>query len=297
MVYFSGYLSDNTFASYDAKTDTLRLRLPLASAGTLVFTRDRSADAPQTLDSSLLENTWVLTEIIAPDGRSSDPRVIQFETYLDFSFDTLGWGIGDRVHIITRNGENYADETCPFTVSGSAVTIEGKYGNTVLKYNAEDGTLRKEESDPDDIAVWVFSRMPEATLPYTEARFVGRWEIESMDLDDNEIDVTNSEAYRQYRDLKIELYRSGEAVILRDGKTREAGYRWIADGDDGISDFALVILADDAKTGYTFSYDDTTGTIHIYADDLFPGAEPQLYLILKRDPTYPLSSVTIAVTP
>ena len=297
MVYFSGYMSGNTFASYDAKTDTLRLRLPLASAGTLVFTRDRSADAPQTLDSSLLENTWVLTEIITPDGRSSDPRVIQFETYLDFSFDTLGWGSGDRVHIITRNGENYADETCPFTVSGSAVTIEGKYGNTVLKYNAEDGTLRKEESDPDDIAVWVFSRMPEATLPYTEARFVGRWEIESMDLDDNEIDVTNSEAYRQYRDLKIELYRSGKAVILRDGKTREAGYRWIADGDDGISDFALVILADDAKTGYTFSYDDTTGTIHIYADDLFPGAEPQLYLILKRDPTYPLSSVTIAVTP
>lgn len=86
-------------------------------------------------------------------------------------------------------------------------------------------------------------------------------------------------------------------MILRDGKTRETGYRWIADGDDGISDFALVILADDAKTGYTFSYDDTTGTIHIYADHLFPGAEPQLYLMLKRDPTYPLSSVTIAVTP
>jgi beta-lactamase regulating signal transducer with metallopeptidase domain len=60
MVYFSGYLSDNTFASYDAKTDTLRLRLPLASAGTLVFTRDRSADAPQTLEEILL-GTYVCT--------------------------------------------------------------------------------------------------------------------------------------------------------------------------------------------------------------------------------------------
>lgn len=60
MVYFSGYLSGNTFASYDAKTDTLQLRLPLASAGTLVFTRDRSADAPQTLEEILL-GTYVCT--------------------------------------------------------------------------------------------------------------------------------------------------------------------------------------------------------------------------------------------
>ncbi|MBQ6234626.1 MAG: M56 family metallopeptidase [Clostridia bacterium] len=60
MVYFSGYLSGNTFASYDAKTDTLRLRLPLASAGTLVFTRDRSADASQTLEEILL-GTYVCT--------------------------------------------------------------------------------------------------------------------------------------------------------------------------------------------------------------------------------------------
>ena len=60
MVYFSGYLSDNTFASYDAKTDTLRLRLPLASAGTLVFTRDHSANAPQTLEEILL-GTYVCT--------------------------------------------------------------------------------------------------------------------------------------------------------------------------------------------------------------------------------------------
>ncbi len=60
MVCFSGYLSGNTFASYDAKTDTLRLRLPLASAGTLVFTRDRSAEAPQTLEEILL-GTYVCT--------------------------------------------------------------------------------------------------------------------------------------------------------------------------------------------------------------------------------------------
>ena len=60
MVYFSGYLSGNTFASYDAKTDTLRLRLPLASAGTLVFTRDHSANAPQTLEEILL-GTYVCT--------------------------------------------------------------------------------------------------------------------------------------------------------------------------------------------------------------------------------------------
>ena len=210
-VYIAGDDTSGAFrwGQYDRETHRLTLSYNTAERTvnqTLKRMGEGSSEVPHTLDSSLLENTWVLTEIITPDGRSSDPRVIQFETYLDFSFDTLGWGSGDRVHIITRNGENYADETCPFTVSGSAVTIEGKYGNTVLKYNAEDGTLRKEESDPDDIAVWVFSRMPEATLPYTEARFVGRWEIESMDLDDNEIDVTNSEAYRQYRDLKIELY-------------------------------------------------------------------------------------------
>ena len=61
MVYFSGYMSGNTFASYDSKTDTLRLRLPLTSAGTLVFTRDHAdTDTQQTLEEILL-GTYVCT--------------------------------------------------------------------------------------------------------------------------------------------------------------------------------------------------------------------------------------------
>lgn len=263
--------------SYDPAHDTLSL--PIVNVGILIFTRTNEP-MPDLNDASLC-TVWSLAAIEAPDGHRDSPAVILMEDYLEFRSD-------GTVHFIERNQENYTEDTLPYTRSGNTVTIDG----TPLLYDPESGELRRSDPDPDDIAVWVFTRTPNVDLPLTEAAFVGVWKVTSMHIDDAY--VTEDEAYRQYRELTVELYRSGKASIRGADSLRESGYTWSIDGDDGVSDIAIRLHDAAANTDLFLSW--SNDLLGIFAADLFDGTDPDLYLTLERDPLTPLPSQEIAVS-
>lgn len=187
------------------------------------------------------------------------------------------------------NGENYSQATFPYSYSGDSVTV-GRYR---FVYDPAAQTLSIHDPDPGGIAVWIFARTPNVDLPLTEATFVGVWKVTSMHIDDAY--VTEDEAYRQYRELTVELYRSGKASIRGADGLRESGYTWSIDGDDGVSDIAIRLHDAAANTDLFLSW--SNDLLGIFAADLFDGTDPDLYLTLERDPLTPLPSEEIGVSP
>ena len=262
--------------SYDPVHDTLAL--PMMNIGILTFKR---TDEPfPDLNETMLCSIWTLYELEASDGSNGDPRSLGIEQYLDFRSD-------GTVCLIERNLENYSEETASYSFEGNTVMIEG---SAALTYDPDTGDLLLTDPISDDIAIWRFCRTPYAELPLTEARFVGAWTIESMDL--NGTDVTEEDAYRTYRGLTVELYRSGNVLI--DGRSDhrwEPGFTWNFDEEN-----STVILRNDA-TSSEFPLSCSNDLLILSASDLFDEAEPDLRLTLKRDPTIPLPAETIPVSP
>ncbi len=261
--------------SYDPAHDTLSL--PMMNIGILTFKR---TDEPfPDLNETMLCSVWTLYELEAPDGSNGDPRALGIEQYLDFRSDGI-------VHFVERNLENYSEGTASYSFENNTVMIEG---SSALTYDPDTGDMLLTDPISDDIAIWRFYRTPYAELPLTEARFVGAWTIESMDL--NGTDVTEEDAYRTYRGLTVELYRSGNVLI--DGRSDhrwEPGFTWSFDGNN------TVILKNNAS-GSELSLSCSNDLLILSASDLFDEAEPDLRLTLKRDPTIPLPSETIPVSP
>ena len=280
----------------------LKLTIDQANPITLIFTfeddvplpasnavlPEANADTADALDEATLCTVWTLTAIEAPNGSRGDPKRIQIEEFFDFRTD-------GTVHFIERNGENYSQATAAYTLDGNSVAVNGFR----LVYDPENHTLLIHDPHPDDIAVWIFSRTPDAKLPIKEAALVGKWIVKSIDL--NGTDVTDDEAYRKYRDLTIELYRSGTARVYgADERWSGSGCTWVANDEDGISDLAVTVRntatgvsCDLAVNDYEFS----DGLLSVDVDFLFADADPDLYMVLKRDPVTPLPSETILVNP
>ncbi len=284
-----------TFVVYDPNTDTLSF--PIMNIGVLTFTRTdeplpaQNVPAPvsETLDEATLCTIWQLVEIEAPDGSNGDPKGIMIEQFLDFRTD-------GTVHFIERNGENYSQATLPYSYTDDSVTV----GETRrLVYDPTDQTLSVYDPNADDIAVWIFARTPNVKLPIKEAALDGTWIVDSIDLDGT--DVTNDAAYQEYRDLKIELYRSGKAVIYgADERWSGNGFTWVANDEDGISDLAVTVRNTATGVSCDFAVNDyefSDGMLSVFADFLFADADPDLYMVLKRDPVTPLPSETVFIYP
>ena len=284
---------------------TLKLTIDQADPITLIFTveddalpapdvvmPEENADTVDALDEATLCTTWMLAELEAPDGSSGDPKGILIEQFLDFRPD-------GTVHFIERNGENYSQATLPYAYTDDSVTI----GETRrLVYDPAVRTLSLYDPDPDDIAVWIFSRTPDAKLPIKEAALVGTWTVDYIELDkDFAVDVTEDEAYRKYRNLKIELYRSGKAIVYgADERWSGSGFTWVANDEDGISDLAVTVR--NTATGVSCDlavndYEFNDGLLSVFAEFLFADADPDLYMVLRRDPVTPLPSETVFVSP
>ena len=277
------------FGQYDREIHRLTLMYN-TSDGTVYATlrrMDAGAQSEAALDEAALCTTWQLTEIEAPDGSSGDPKGILIEEYFEFRTD-------GTAHFIERNGENYSQTTLPYSLDGNTVTT----GGFRLDYDSTDQTLSIRDPHPDDIAVWIFTRTPNAKLPIKEAALVGTWIVESMDLDGT--DVTNDAAYRKYRDLKIELYRSGTALIYGAGERwNGSGFTWVANDEDGISDLAVTLRNN--ATGVACSlaingdYEINDGLLSAFGDYFFSDGEPDLYILFERDPLTPLPSASIVI--
>lgn len=137
------WFADQTFASYDPNTDTIRLRLPLQSAGTLVFSRV-SPSAEATLCT-----TWMLAEVEAPDGSSGDARALGLEQYLVFRSD-------GTVRMIDAKAPS--DRVVPYTVNDNTVQFDDR----VLRYDPALNELLWIDPSTQDI------------LSYTPAPNAGR---------------------------------------------------------------------------------------------------------------------------
>lgn len=271
---------------YNAQTQTLELNWQ-TSPGQYVFAALRRMGADNEPIPGLC-TVWQLTGIEAHDGSLGDPKTILIEQYLDFHAD-------GTVHFIERNGENYSQATLPYAFDGNDVMI----GEARFVYDPSDLTLTVSDPDSDDIVAWIYSRTPDAAVPIKEAALVGTWVVHSMDLDGT--DVTNDEAYRKYRDIKIELYRSGKALVYgADERWNGSGFTWTANDEDGISDLAVTLRNEATGVGCSLAingdYEFNDGLLSAFGDYFFfADADPELYMLFERDEMTLLPAASIAV--
>ncbi len=293
LVYIAGDDTSGAFrwGQYDPETRTLTLMYN-TSDGTVYAKLRRMGEGTQgetALDEATLCTVWRLAEIEASDGSSGDPKGILIEEYFEFRTD-------GTAHFIERNGENYSQTTLPYSLDGNTVTT----GGFRLVYDPAAQTLSIFDPHPDDIAVWVFARTPNVKLPIKEAALVGTWIVESMGL--NGTDVTNDDTYQKYRNLKIELYRSGTALIYgADERWNGSSFAWVANDEDGISDLAVTLRNNVTGVACSLAINGdceiNDGLLSAFGNSFFSNADPDLLMVLKRDTVTPLPSGTILVNP
>jgi hypothetical protein len=266
------WFADQTFASYDPNTDTIRLRLPLQSAGTLVFSRvSPSAEAtPQPATSSDLsqERADAFVNGLSVEFEDGAPYSCDLVCYIDGFGECLNIGDPEAYKSASVRFEPTEERIKPtyphFTYAKILCVGDREYYLGNIRLSKSDDQMQKYEFRDNDrtgidasIFVPVDSSMMERNRACPERVCV----IKAFDAEKREVTISFAELDEPEED--------GYPAAVNYDAVEEETYTFRVTDDTMLSlivDYQALV-----KPNRFFKYLEAFGWMYLYTDSDDPG--------------------------